>query len=534
MMNRKSLLIAIFALIGTSLVVFLIGNGTAPTASKELAANTSKLGQPATVIRTMEPQFCTLVWQDGVDPNQAYPIRFKSKADEIVWLNDNKNLLPTAFHKMESRPAPSDSLIRRKRRKNGYSLNLRTKSLAVTPTIYKENLYVPGGFDQEGFSSVRLKDGKVNWSIRLGDNGPSNALVTEESVIFNTESCTVYALDRETGAQQWAYYVGFLLLNQPSTDGKLVYVSYPEKGLWPEKKPKPKFKHLEATHVLLALDIRSGKVSWRRWLDEEVMGAPVVVGNELYLTTFAGTVYRIDKSGGEIKAASPILATSLPTVVNRKVFVSRRINSPKSVQEAIVELDGQSLEVRKTLHKQDAPYLSANPAQALSSAGDTMTNLLEGFDLSVPQMNPVGLDGWSAKQHFLGSAICSDGNLGFSSMGNKLICLDLKTGKLLWEKALEGKSTMYGKHGGTMPILAGPYIALASTLGKVMILNKSNGMVLKSYDLKTEIRDPLLAYKGMILAATTSGDVHCIDTQMKEVDGWPSLLRNNARNISAN
>ncbi|MFN8396076.1 MAG: PQQ-binding-like beta-propeller repeat protein [Bacteroidia bacterium] len=534
MMNRKSSTLAILALLGLVAIVSIplwnTGPGTAADASDSRPAT-----KPATQRIEMEPQFCALVWEKGYNPDKAYPKTFKSIAEEIAWLNDNENLLPTAFHKMGSRLAPSDSLISRKKRKNGYSLNLKTKSLAVTPTIYKDNLYVPGGFDQEAFSSVRLKDGKVNWTVKLDDNGPSNALVTEESVIFNTESCTVYALNRESGELQWAYYVGYLLLNQPSTDGKLIYVSYPQTGEWPKNKRKPKFKHLEASHVLLALDARNGKVRWRRWLDEEVMGTPVVVGKDLYLTTFAGTVYRIDKADGGIQAASPILATSLPSVVNHRVVVTRRINANHNAQEAIVELDAQSLQLKRTFIKQDAPYLIDNAAQATASESDT-TGLLGFIMESAPKgaKNPTGLQGWSARQHFLGSSVCTDGKLGFSSMGNKLVCLDLKTGKLLWEKPLKGKTSQYGKHGGTMPILAGPYVALSSTSGQVMLIDKASGNVVKNYDLKTEVRDPLLACQGLLIAATASGDIHCIDTQMQAVDGWMSLLRNNTRNVTAN
>ncbi len=72
-----------------------------------------------------------------------------------------------------------------------------------------------------------------------------------------------------------------------------------------------------STGELVALDVASGKVEWKKQLPLPVYGAPTVVNDLVFATTVEGTVYGLDaKSGGEVWQAS------LPAGINVGVMVN--------------------------------------------------------------------------------------------------------------------------------------------------------------------------------------------------------------------
>ena len=74
------------------------------------------------------------------------------------------------------------------------------------------------------------------------------------------------------------------------------------------------------TGELVALDLASGKVEWKKKLPQPAYGAPTVVNDLVFQTTFDGIVYALDtKSGGEVWQAT------LPAGTNAGVVGQRRI-----------------------------------------------------------------------------------------------------------------------------------------------------------------------------------------------------------------
>jgi alcohol dehydrogenase (cytochrome c) len=73
----------------------------------------------------------------------------------------------------------------------------------------------------------------------------------------------------------------------------------------------------EMSGELVGLDLKTGKVEWKRPFEAAAFGAPVVVNDVVFVTTFDGTVHGIDaKTGGEVWSAS------LPAGSNTAVTVS--------------------------------------------------------------------------------------------------------------------------------------------------------------------------------------------------------------------
>ena len=98
----------------------------------------------------------------------------------------------------------------------------------------------------------------------------------------------------------------------------------------PESKPaKPARAAPPCSHVLAAFDLKTGKILWQRWIDSDVMTSPVAVDRELYVTSFAGVVYKLNQEDGTLLSAVQSRATSAPVVVGKKVFLTRRDDDGK-------------------------------------------------------------------------------------------------------------------------------------------------------------------------------------------------------------
>ncbi|HET7503157.1 MAG TPA: PQQ-binding-like beta-propeller repeat protein [Kofleriaceae bacterium] len=52
-----------------------------------------------------------------------------------------------------------------------------------------------------------------------------------------------------------------------------------------------------------AFDRASGKVQWQLWLDSDVMSAPVAAGDFVHVTTFNGTMIKIEQATGKVRYA---------------------------------------------------------------------------------------------------------------------------------------------------------------------------------------------------------------------------------------
>ena len=100
--------------------------------------------------------------------------------------------------------------------------------------------------------------------------------------------------------------------------------------------------------VFAARDLRRGRPLWQRWIDENVISAPVVSGNNVYFATFAGTLSGFRLSDGEVELARRCRATSAPIVVNEAIYISRRVDGkgdqiPSGMRGIVRSADGEAV-----------------------------------------------------------------------------------------------------------------------------------------------------------------------------------------------
>ena len=283
-----------------------------------------------------------------------------------------------------------------------YTIKLPSGAPIPTLTVHGGKLYASGGFHSREFYCFAAASDKLLWAVDLDDDGPTSAVIEDDVIVFNTESCTIFALDANSGKMLWSWFLGDPLGSTPTICKGRVFTAYPATAeLRQPQSPAADAKSSESkpsatgpaeaavetpppTHVLACFDLKTDKVLWQRWIDSDVMSAPVAVKDELYLTSFGGAVYRFNQADGAVLSVRNARATSAPVLVDDNVFVTRRADdgSGKKVEEAIVKLDRRLTVERFVAARKVAPHLDvvvqANSKYAKQSLGLGASNGIAG------------------------------------------------------------------------------------------------------------------------------------------------------------
>ncbi len=427
----------------------------------------------------------------------------------------------------------------------GYEVQFGSHAPVVTPTIYQGKVMVSGGFRSKEFHALAMNTGASAWSITLDDDGPSTAACEDGVCVFNTESCTVFAVNAETGKKKWAWWLGDPLTSTPAVANGIVFTSYPAGGT-ADGQPRPK----GATHVLAAFDLHSGKVLWQRWLDSDVMSSPVATDGFVYVATFAGTVMKLEQKTGKFRYAVRARATSAPVVQfgggTESMYYTSRADQPAAdsksptaapAEEQIIRTDHNEPKTKFKAARKKADYLDkkaqASSHYAAESSEDDSAN---GFSGGAPASanaqaaaGNVGQASVSSMQSFQGSRILHLRDRNVNTMGDEVIATSAETGEKLWSYKLKGDIAKAGGFLGTAPLAAGHSVIMATLKGDVIVLDPKTGKARAKYPVGAQVRAQPVVANGWIYVGTTDGRLIAINTHDDSLTGWPTWGGNAAR-----
>ncbi len=423
---------------------------------------------------------------------------------------------------------------------DGFSIQLGSHTNIPTPAVINGHVYISGGFGSKQYFSFNARTGSTDWAINLDDDGPSSPAVEDGIIVFNTESCTIFACDLLTGKQIWSYWLGDPLMSMPTIANGIVYTSYPAHYEGPAVKTKPdsvdKQLSIHPSHVLIAFDLKTGNILWQKWIDSDIMSAPVAQDDLLYITTFSGALYKIKQRSGDILEAKAIRATSAPIFdENNELIVSRRSdNAGDSVASEMmargIGRDRQAIYNKKSYYIDHRVQEKSNlKVQALEmDAGNGFSGGAPASSNWGAAMSNIGQSNVASLQSFQGSrAIWHRGNL-YSTMGDEIICND-SSGAVKWKYALDGDLKTQGGFLGTPPVYANGYLLVATLNGEVLIINAKNGKISKKYTIKEAVRYQPVADKGWVYVTTVNSKLYAINTGNPAITGWAMWGGNAAR-----
>lgn len=414
---------------------------------------------------------------------------------------------------------------------SGFEIKLPSGAPIATPAIHDGKLITGGGFRSKELYAFNATTGQLEWGLNLDDDGPSAPACVDNICVINTESCTVFAVAADTGDMLWSWWLGDPLASAPTiADGK-VFVSYPPTGgQYTDKAEGAKPRPPGATHVLGAFDLRSGQILWQRWIDADVMSAPVAIDDELYATSFAGTVYKLDTGSGKLLSARRDRATSAPVIVGESVFYTQRAEGEgaDTAEEGIALQHRESGAKRWVKGKKQAIYLDKKVQGSSSYAHESQADdAANGFGGAAPAAaNPtaahetIGQGRVSSMQSFQGSRILNVGDRNISSMGDEVVATDARDGKRLWSHKLAGDLAKSGGFLAAPPVNAGGSLLVGTLSGEVLRLNAETGAVEGTYKVGRQIRSQPVVVDGWIYVPTVDGRIVAINTHERKLTGW--------------
>ncbi len=473
-----------------------------------------------------------------------------SKNDDIITrdlqaMNDGQKYGRPASHFTPGKVSPRRPPAAKKTA-HGFEIQFGNRSPVSTPAVYGGRVYSSGGFNSRELYAFDATSGQGSWGIDLSDDGPSASACADNVCVFNTESCTVFAVDAKSGKQKWAWFLGDPQTSSPTIANGRVFSSYPA-GAADGQLPKPP----NASHVLAAFDLQSGQVAWQVWLDADVISAPVAVGEFVYVATFNGTVIKLEQATGKIRYASRANATSAPVVQFasglESMFYTRRADkaagaAPAPASEQVVRTDHNEPQTRYTTAPKPAEYLDdkVQDHSQLKSAA-TAHDAGNGFGAGAPASAnagaakaQIGQSNVATLQAFQGSRIVHVGKENVNTMGDEIVATDSDNGKPLWSHKLTGNTAKDGGFLGTPPVAAGSHLVVATLRGQVLELDPQTGKTQATFEVGSAVRSQPVVQGGWIYVGTDDGRLVAINTGDATLTGWPMWGGNAARTGAVN
>jgi Ca-activated chloride channel family protein len=397
--------------------------------------------------------------------------------------------------------------------KTGWKARIPGGRALATPAVVDGMAYIGGGFGSREFYAFQAETGKPAWALSLSDDGPTAAVVAEGRVVFNTESCTLFVVDAKTGKRLWSRWLGDPLLSQPAVHAGVVYMAYPGGG----------------GHRLIALGLDSGKTKWEVPIAGDIISAPVVDGDSVYLTTFDGTVYRYGLAKGDLMWKQQMQATSAPWIENGELHVAQReANDKGAPEEGLRTITKSGMTKGGLKAKKSAPYLDPKVQDGSRYATRQMADDSSvGFGGGAPSAAKApaakantGIGSVRGLWEFQGSRPMKVGKKSFASQGDVFRSVDADTGAVLWEKKLDGDVGKLGGHLASPPSFANGKLVVGTTAGNIVAFDAEAGNELFRYEAGEEIRFQPALMGGRIFAGTARGTLISIATGDKTLDGW--------------
>jgi Ca-activated chloride channel family protein len=408
----------------------------------------------------------------------------------------------------------------------GWKVTVPGGHTLATPAVVNGRVFLGGGFGSFDFYAFDAVDGSVAWQYQTSDDGPTAAVVADDYVVFNTESCELEVLTVE-GTPVWKHWLGDPLMSMPAVAEGRVYMAYPDsKG--------------DHRHYLACFDLRSGQEYWRQPIEGEVITAPVLADGHIHFATLGGTLYRVRADDGQVDWKEPRNATSSPVIWEGECYFSQREERPlgDSAHGGVYQtehLSARKLKEAAYRHyaatSRKADYLDhlkrirGSPRYAASAAKDAAVGFgyakgdgkLEQAMANLGSAHVHGIWAYQGSKPFVSRAHL------YAAHGDAVSSADPRSEEVFW------KTTVGQASGGDEELLDSPLTPPAITNGKLFFgsvhgmvhcLSAATGTELWSVPVgEPVVFQPAVAC-GRVYVGTDSGSLICLETGDPDDDGW--------------
>ena len=372
---------------------------------------------------------------------------------------------------------------------------LPSEQVLASPAYGDGKVFLGGGFSSHQFFALDAFGGELKWTIAAPDGGPTAAIYERDKVIFNTESCTIFVADGDTGELLWKRWLGDPLMSQPALAGDLVLSAYPKDG----------------AHRFGAFALADGEPVWDTEISADIIQAPQVVGDSAYFATMDGVVRRVRHRDGRVLWTREIGASSALWVDDGKVLLTRAVGTGDARMEEPVVLDARTGRVEDRGDRVPAPYLAGNSRDRALGAGQA------GAWGNVPHGEHLGLRNVAAGWAFQGSTPAVADGRAYYAVGNELRARDIATGEIVWRRrdpAAGDAQTL------SPPAVVGAQLVYGTVDGHLYFTDIDTGMTVRAYDLGEPVVFQPIVAQGWVYVATGAGRLIGLELGDAAMDGW--------------
>lgn len=460
---------------------------------------------PSTVrsaIRTTPPEpaghFRAIANEERVRPSQEALLR-----DALAGLSEDETAdgadLGTRMQvrqiRMPHPPRGASARFNFGRGRRGWVTALPRAELLTSPAFHDGKVFLGGGFASHRFYAFDAYTGDLSWSVAAPDGGPTAAIVEDGKVIFNTESCTIFVADAESGELQWSRWLGDPLMSQPAAADGLVFSAYPANG----------------GHLFGAFRLDDGEPVWTTPIAADVIQAPQVVGRSVYFATMDGTAYRLDTRTGDIRWQRDVGASSAVWVDRTNVMVARRSGPTASPRESMLVLNRANGRTRHESAHVAADYLTGG------SRDRTLATGTAGAWGSVPHGEHLGLRNVASGWAFQGSSPAVADGRAYFSMASEIHARDMATGETVWQRR-------YAEAGDAQalspPAVVGSLLLFGTVDGQLFATDIDTGMTVWAYEIGEPVVFQPIVAQGWVYLTTSAGNVIGLELGDAMLDGW--------------
>lgn len=357
--------------------------------------------------------------------------------------------------------------------RRGWVLQLAQNATLTTPAYARGKVYVGAGFTSTTVYALDAHTGGLSWVGQTPDGGPTAAIIEDDKVLFNTESCTLFAFDLASGRQRWSHYLGDPLMSQAAAAHGRVFSAYPD-GRSP------------SGFSFSGMSMRTGAYLWTRPVPADVLTAPVIDGEDVYVTTMDGSVARFRARDGAVRWRRSLGATSAPAVDAGRLYVARR--APHGHERQVV------LDTRDGSVVSSGPAVRAPYAARRADTGGTQA-------------------GWAYEG---ARPAYAEGRL-YHAMGDEVVARDAADGRVVWRRRYPGAIT---QRGVTSPAVVGSQLVVGTRGGDVYGMDIDTGMTTWAYHIGEPIAFQPAVANGWVYLATARGKVLGLEVGDPSLDGW--------------
>ncbi|MFP6854713.1 MAG: PQQ-binding-like beta-propeller repeat protein [Opitutales bacterium] len=390
----------------------------------------------------------------------------------------------------------------------------------ATPAYDKSLLFVGGGYGSYEFVALDAASGEVVWRTTTADDGPTAAVVEDDLVAFNTESCSIIVCRTQTGEVVWQEWLGDPLMSQPAIDKGKLFLAYPTG----QRQGSP-----IRGHAMLCADLRTGRHVWEQEITGDVMTAPVISDDQLFFTCFDGTAFCLDAESGKVEWRERTDSTAAPLVVEDEVIMPEKRQTRQQVEEPVWRRNrntGERSHAEAMMIK-EAAFLGVGESMSTGLDNDYCADLdgSVGF-ASAPhaaKLNAahrhVGVSTVAAAWAYQGSRASYGKGKFYQAGSGSVDCTDKKTGQS-WKTKFTGKDVNLDDQIFLPPSMGKDYLYLGSRYGHLVSVNQDTGSTGFCYQTSHPMSfQPCLA-EGSIYVGTNHGGLLCLKTGQNDASDW--------------